>query len=263
MKLTKLLVATAFCLLFGIIATAYLLQQDLLSNILYLIAPFLAICCGVYTVRTFKLSNITGQIFGLLTAGLTSFFIGELLFFYYQFISHSSPFPSAADFFYLLGYPLMFAGFIRAAFNHRVRWHNFSKLYLFSILLLLAVLAILVAYFGVYLAYNPGDSGASNFISIAYGIGDLILIVPSLFILKIIMDFRGGKLFNSWVMILIALAFMLSGDLMFAIYRNSYTALKFPYTLIDLAYVANYLLFGFSFFYTAHTIRQLNLRLKK
>ena len=260
---SKTFVAVSFSALFIVTTVAYFLHYNLLSNILYLISPFAAVLMGIYAARTFKLSNNTGQVFGLLTAGLACFFIGELIFFSYQFIFHINPFPSVADVFYIAAYPLLFAGFFKAIFTHRVRWHDFSKLYLAMILLLLVALAVLVSYFGVYQAYSPGDTGLSNFISIAYGVGDLIIIIPSLFVLKIVLDYRGGKLFNSWVMMLMALSFLLAGDLLFGIYRDSYNALLWPYTLIDLTYVASYLLFAFSFFYTAATVKELRSRLKK
>lgn len=249
--------------LFISIAGAYILEHTLTANILYQLAPLFAIGCGLYAIHTFKLSNISGQIFALLTAGITCFFIGELIFFYHQFISHTEPFPSAADFFFLLGYPFLFIGYVRAAFNHQVKWKNFGKLNFGSVFVFLILLAVLVGYFGVYKAYAPGDSVAANFISIAYGIGDLIIIAPSLFIIKIILDFKGGKLFYSWLLMLAGLASLLVGDLLFAYYRDHYNELIFPYTLIDLAYVAEYIFFGFSFWYTASTIKDLQTRLKK
>lgn len=256
-------VSLLLLILFVDIAAAYVMHRPLLSNVLYLNPPMLAVIAGIYAVHTFHWSNSTGKVFALLTAGLACFWIGEILFFLNQFVFHTNPFPSVADVFYIAAYPLLFAGFIKAALNQSVKWHNLSKFYLFFILLLLISLSVLVAYFGVYQAYKPEESTLSNLISMAYGIGDLIIIIPSLFILKIIMDFRGGKLFYSWVLMLAALMSLLAGDLLFGIYRNQYTSLISPYTFIDLAFTASYLLFTFSFFYTASIIHEMNVRLKK
>lgn len=258
----KTIVALSLSALFLATAAAYLAHRPLMYNILYLIAPLTAIIAGIYAVRTFKLSNNTGQVFALLTAGLSCFFIGELLFTSYQYVFHIDPFPSVADIFYIAAYPLLFAGFAKAIFNHRVKWHNFSKVFLLLIITFLMSLGVLVAYFGVVKAYSPGDTFLSNAISIAYGLGDLIIIIPSLFILKVVMDFRGGKLFYSWVLMLIALICFLAGDLLFGIYREPYGDLVWPYPLIDLTYVAAYLLFAFSFYYTAVTVQELGLKLK-
>jgi len=250
--------------LFLVTLELYLLRySDFVGNIFYLMSPFLAVCFGIYAFLTYRISNAHGQALGLIGLGLLFFFVGDFIFFWYQFVSHTNPYPSMADVFYLTAYPLLFAGFIREATVHKVNWRNFNKLVLILIILILLFLAIIVSYFGVYLAYTAGDSKLSNFISIAYGVGDLILIVPSLFILKIALDYRGGKLFYSWALMLLGLMSMLTGDILFAIFKNSYTALVWPYTLIDIAYVASYLLFAYSFYYTGRVIKDLHQKMIK
>jgi hypothetical protein len=260
----KNLAMLLFALLFIIIAIVYVFQySQLLGNILFLVPPVLAVVCGSYAVRTYHPTNVHGKSIALLTGGLFCFFIGELLFFLFQFVFHTNPFPSVADVFYLAAYPLLLAGFLQEISLHKVNWHNFNKLVLALMLLLLLSLAFIVAYFGVFLAYNPGDPVMNNIIATAYGVADLILIVPSLFILRITLDYRGGALFNSWVLILLALILMMAGDILFAIFKNRYATLVWPYTLIDLAWTGSYLFFAYSFFYTAATIKELNSKLLK
>jgi hypothetical protein len=262
--ISKKLVVELFTVFFIVISAIYVFQlSDLVGNILYLIPPFLAFIAGLYAVRTYRLSNGHGQVMGLLTAGMLCWLIGEILFFYFQFISHNTPFPSIADAFYLVGYPLIFAGLTKEILIHKVDLKNFNKLYLTLVIMLVIVLIVIVSYFGVYKAYDQTQTFLSNAISIAYGIGDLILIVPGLFILKIALDYAGGKLYNSWVLILLGLIATLGGDILFAIFRKSYTKLVWPYTLIDLFYIISYLLFSYSFFYTATTIRSLHAKLVK
>ena len=262
--ISKKLVAVLFSALFVVIAIIYLFQlSDLLGNTLYLIAPFLAVITSLYAVRTYRLNNGHGQVMALLSAGLICWLIGETLFFLFQFVWHTSPFPSVADVFYLVAYPLIFAGLVKEILIHKVSLHDFNKLFMTLVVLLLIVLAVIVAYFGVHKAYTPGASFWSNSISIAYGLGDFFLIVPCLFVLKIALDYQGGKLYTTWILILLALMFMLTGDILFAVFRNQYDTLVFPYTLIDLAYVMSYLCFAYSFFYTAATIRELHAKLIK
>ncbi len=250
--------------LYALIIIVYLFQlSDVLGNTLFLVPPFIATIYGLYAVRTYRLANTHGKSMALLTAGLLCFFIGELLFFLFQFVFHINPFPSVADIFYLLAYPLMMAGLVKEISLHQISWHDFNKLALVLILLLLATLSFIVIYFGVFVAYNPGDPFINNLIATAYGVADLLLIVPSLFILNMTLDYRGGKLFNFWALILLALIFMLTGDILFAIFNNKYTELVWPYTMIDLAWVTSYLLFAYGFFYTATTIKELKLKLRQ
>src|SRR3989344_2759295 len=251
---SKTLLGSFLVAVFALTAIVYVFKfSNLAGNVLFLISPFMAVIAAISAVRTYQLSNNHGRIIALLSAGLLCWFIGEFIFFLFQFVWHIEPYPSIADIFYLAGYPLLFAGLIKEIRDHKVSWHNFNKLTLTFIVLLLLLLSIIVLYFGVFLAYTAGDPVMSNLISTAYGIGDLILIVPSLFILKIALDYRGGKLYNSWMMILSALMLMLTGDILFAIFKDNYSDLLWPYTLIDLLYVASYLLFAYSFFYTAAT----------
>lgn len=250
--------------LYIIIAIVYLLKfSHLLGNILFLIPPLIAVVSGLYATQTYRLANTHGKAMALLTAGLLCFFIGELLFFLFQFVFHTNPFPSVADVFYLSAYPLLMAGLVKEITLHPISWHDFNKLALVLILLLLAALSFIVIYFGVFVAYSPGDPFISNLIATAYGVADLLLIVPSLFIMNMTLDYRGGKLFNFWALILLALLFMLAGDILFAIFKNKYTELVWPYTLIDLAWVTSYLLFAYAFFYTATAIKELNLKLRQ
>lgn len=247
-----------------LIAAVYLLNfSELTNNILFLTAPLLAVLAGLYAINTYRLSNGRGQVMGLMTAGLACWLIGETLFFMFQFVWHIDPYPSVADIFYLLGYPLIFAGLTKEMLIHKVELHNFNKLYFTLVVLILVGLAVIVSYFGVVLAYDSAEPFMSNAISIAYGINDLILIVPGLFILKIALDYKGGKLYNTWILILVAMLCMLGGDILFAIFKKQYEDLLWPYTLIDIGYVSCYLLFTYSFFYTASTIRELHAKLIK
>lgn len=259
----KASVALGSALLWIGISAVYLLQlSHVLANTLFLLPPFLSVIAGAYAVRTYRLSNIHGKSIALLTIGLGCFFIGELLFFLFQFVLHTKPFPSGADVFYLAAYPFLFAGLRNEISSHPISWRGFNKLVLVLVVLLLAALSIIVLYFGVYLAYSPGDPLINNSVAIAYGVADLLLIVPSLFILNLTLDYRGGKLFNFWVMVLLALIFLLAGDILFAIYHDKYTALLWPYTLIDVTWVSSYLLFAYGFFYTAATIKELGGKLR-
>ena len=261
---SKQLLFGGFSLLFVVIALVYVLQSSrLLGNILFLIPPLLAVLAGLYAARTYHFGNVHGKAMALFAAGLLCFFTGEFIFFLFQFVFHTDPFPSIADAFYLAAYPLLLAGFVTEIKFHKVRWQDFNKLILMLMVLLMLALAVIVSYFGIYLAYDSGASFASNAIAIGYGIADLVILVPSLFILKMALDYRGGKLFNAWALLALAIVLMMAGDILFAIFNDQYTALNWPAPLIDLVWVASYLVFAYSFIYIAATIKELRLRLQK
>ena len=95
-----------------------------------------------------------------------------------------------------------------------------------------------------------------------YGIGDLILVIPAIFILKVTLDFKGGQLFKTWMAIFLALLCFLIADVLFAIYSDQYSDLEPAATQIDLIFIAGYLLFTYSFYNMAYSIKGLQSRLK-
>lgn len=263
----KLALALAI-IFFGFTAGMYLLQEkevttSLQSNVPYLAAAIISVISGLAALKIFHLSSKEGVVLALLTAGLACFTLGELIFFYFQYIAETDPFPSVADVFFILGYPLIFWALVKEVKHNKVSWRDFSKKMLALIILFCLALTAFVAYFGIYLAYDADATLIENVVAMAYPVGDLILIVPIFLILKVAVDFKGGKLFYSWMMIFIALLGLLAGDILFAIFYDQYSEAIFPYTLIDFTWVAMYLLFAYSFYFTTQTIRQLQSTLRK
>ena len=257
-------VAIIFAVIYSAIAGVYFANTSTkLQGTIFLLPPLLATVMGLYAAGTYKLRNIHGKSMAFLAAGMAFFFIGETLFFMYQYVFHKMPFPSVADVFYLLAYPLILAGLMIEVKMHKPRLSEFNRTTTTVMGGILVALVAVVTYFGIYKAYDPDATFLANWIATSYGIADLIIIVPAMYVLKLAFDFKGGKLFNSWIMIFFAMLFMLSGDILFASYSTQYSDSIWPYTLIDLCWVASYLLFGYSFFYTASVLRELRQKLVK
>jgi hypothetical protein len=256
--------ASIFIATFLFIGGFYLSRTNSqIESVLFLFPPLLAAILGLYAANTYKLENIHGRSTAFLAAGLGFFFIGELLFYFYQFVFHKMPFPSVADVFYLLAYPLLLWGLLIEVKMHKPKLSEFSKRALTVMITLLLVLTAIVSYFGIYKAYDSSSSFLANVIGMGYGVADLIILVPTMYVLKLAFQFRGGKLFNSWMLIFFAILFMLAADILFASYNDQYSAGTWPYNLIDLLWTASYLLFGYSFFYTASALKELHNKFLK
>ncbi len=220
----------------------------LITNILYLIPPFLAVISGVSATVSYSLESPRGKTLLFLTLGLLSFFIGEAIWFYLRIILNIDPYPSVADIFFLSGYPLLLFALLNELKLHRLNLKAMSKFTKALLAVLVVLLSLIVFYFGVFLAYMPAASFLENFFALSYGIGDLILIIPALLVLKTTLDYGQGRLFGPWMFIFHGFVFTLVGDLLFAIYYNQYKNLVWPYTLIDLAWIISYLCFTYGFF---------------
>lgn len=254
--------AVIFSAIYVAIAGAYLASTNSkLQGIIFLFPPLLAALLGFYAANTYRLENTHGKTMAWLASGMALFFVGELLFFLYQYVFHKTPFPSIADVFYLTAYPLIFLGLMNEVRTHKPKLSEFNKQTLAIMLAVLTAVIAIVSYFGIYKAYDETATGLANFIAISYGLADLIILVPAMYVLKLAFDFKGGKLYNSWMMVFFAILFMLAGDIMFALYPDQYSAGTWPYNLTDLLWTASYLLFGYSFLYTASVLRELRQKL--
>lgn len=252
------LAAIGFLSFYAIISAIYLAKvSNEFQGILFLIPPLLATILGFYAAKTYEFRNVHGRSMLFMALGLGFFFIGELIFFLFQYVFNMDPFPSVADVFYLTAYPLLLFGFITEIRIYKPRLSDFNTSFLSVALPIIALVGALVVYFGIIKVFDQDASFWSNWIAMSYGVADLILLIPSVFILKLALGFSGGKLFNSWMMIFYAVLFMLAGDLLFALNSDNYSTGAYPYTLIDLLWTASYLLFGFSFFYTASVLKEL------
>ena len=255
-------VAMIFGAIYLAIGAVYLSRaSNELESAIFLLPPLLAAVLGFYASSIYKLENIHGKTMAWLGSGLTLFFIGELLFFLYQFVFHKTPFPSVADVFYLLAYPMLLAGLLIEVKMHKPKLSEFNKQALAIITLIFLSLLGVVCYFGIYNAYDAKASTLANIIGMSYGVADLIILVPVIYVLKLAFQFRGGKLFVSWMLIFCAMIFMLAGDIFFASYNDQYSAGTWPYNLIDLFWTASYLLFGYSFYFTASSLKELRAKL--
>lgn len=255
-----------FLALFGLIGLTYSTRvggsyNSLLTNVLSLVPPLLAAGYAARAAHTYKTSTPHGRAIFLISAGLLFWFIGEAAFFTFQFIVAINPYPSIADISYMTGYVLIGVGLLMEMQTSGARLRDFNQYIQFLIGLIMGILALAVLYFGVFLAYVPSDPPLNNLAAIGYGAVDLVLILPTLYVMKMAVDYRGGKLFISWALLLIALLLNLLGDLMFAIYRDPYTALEWPYNMIDIVWAASYLLFAYSFVNTSAAVRAVRKKI--
>src|SRR5919109_4447375 len=110
----------------------------------------------------------------LIAAGQFLFVAGDVLWAVYEFALHIDPFPSAADVFYLAGYPLLAAGVVRLVRVHR-RGGDLGALIDGSIIAIGAGLLAWVFLIDPYVEDHT-LSGLELAISVAYPLGDILIL---------------------------------------------------------------------------------------
>ncbi|MFA6027390.1 MAG: hypothetical protein WC752_00485 [Patescibacteria group bacterium] len=250
MKKTILL-SLAISLLFIICCAAYfvrLLNEEFANTVealIYLVPPLIAVIAGIYAVSKYQITNITGKTLALFTIGFLSWFIAEVLWAILKNILLIDAFPSCADIFYLAAYFFIFAGLITYLKISYIAW-NVKKVIIAVILFLF--LGNIVGYYGVYEAYDTTASFLENFFSIVYGVADLFLVFILVIALIMATEYHTGKIFLTWLFILFGFIFMISADILFAVYYEEYEEWLAPYRYMDFLWMASYLCFGYALF---------------
>jgi hypothetical protein len=213
---------------------------------LYLLFPVGAALVGLYASRIYGFRSANGRAILLITGGLVCWGIGESIGYSLQSYMGGAPFPSMADFFYLVGYPLFAAGIYQGFITSGIKLKQVKKSLLIAVLLVSLVLAVLVGYFGVYQAYDPTADLAANIVAIFYGLADLVLIVLSLLTILVASEYGDGKLASFWKTIALGFFLFLIADILFAMYGDQYSGDIQPYTYIDLIWIAAYMFLAYA-----------------
>ncbi len=188
--------------------------EKIISSLGLIIIQFLVAIYGFYLARH-KLIDIRIRR-GWIFLGLAAFsnVIAECLWYYYESVLGINPFPSLADFFYLLYYPLTLIGVLLLPFKPLKRVEFF--IYLFD--LSIVMLAVTMIYWYFILAPNQVifEGGWESINAIAYPIGDLLLFAGVAALIQ-----RNTEKISRWTSIFIATSVLIMAvpDSYFAYYE--------------------------------------------
>ncbi len=150
----------------------------------------------------------------LLGAGLTSMSVGQFLLLSYQYWTGASPFPSPADFWFVLSYPLIIMALVSFGVTYTRSGFSAAGLKSFAIIM---VIAVAVIAWPVLMPVATSNAGPlSKALNLAYPSLDLLLMVPVAVLLRITGRFRGGAVWPIWLSLLVGFVFVAAGDILFA-----------------------------------------------
>jgi len=231
--------------------------ESLANNIWNIASPLFAAICGTMAVKVYGMSNPHAKALAFLALGVFFWFLGDFIWFILEYFYNKNPFPSAADYFYLLAYLMLLIGLIQEVRSNSIKWTNGKALLAIVISLLFG---LIVFYFGIVLAYDPDQTLLNNLIAISYGIGDLVLIIFSVAILMITLGYQKGRLFLPWLYILVGFTLILTADILFAIFREEYENFSVVRNL-DLGWISGFLFLSLGFFSIGNAIKEARKKL--
>lgn len=160
------------------------------------------------------------RIWGSVALGLSLWTLAEMIWAFYTFVQQEIPYPSAADFLWLAGYPVLFAALLWRYRGLRVR-ASLTQVILVGLFTLFSALYLLFLLFWPLVQSWLGEFTASLILALAYPLLDLPLISLSIMIGLALGE---GKFGAPWGWLAVSFFFRLLSDIGFAyaIWVNGY-----------------------------------------
>ena len=184
-------------------------------------AAVIAVACvfAALCAWRFERGNPVRGSWSLLAVGLFVLTLGEATEAFYVVVRHlDDPFPSLADVFFLLAYPLLLAAFV--TFVRAYRESGFPVASRQSRFVAAAV-ATSAASGAAVLAPVLGSEAplVERLISGGYVVLDFVLLIPIFMLMRTTWRFRGGGIWKVWAGVLFGFVFTSVGDLFFAYFQ--------------------------------------------
>lgn len=212
---------------------------------------FLIVAAMVSTriVGEFEPGTPSRTAWSLLSAGLIALCLGQACFVYYQFVQKiETPFPSLADVFFVVSYPLLIAAlamFLRAYSASGFPLGPASERLWLAAGVTLVCLAIGYPIL-MPLVREPGEP-LETLLNLLYPILDFLLLIPAVLLIRISLRFRGGAVWKVWATLLGGFVFLCAADTLFAYFSQlGRTDLV---DLVDATYLLAYGFFGLGVLY--------------
>ena len=214
------------------------------TDVMYIPIAGIFVASAAMMVLRFGRTGSHGKAWLFILGAAISWFLAETLWTVFELAYNENPFPSVADVFYLIGYPLFFAFLVY--YLKPIR-NAISKKMLVTAIIISASVAVPSMY--IAYSFDPTTTLTENVLSTAYPIGDAVILVPAL--IGISLFFRGEVSF-SWSLVCIGIIFFAAGDIgfQFTTFTNTYYTghpvdilLMWSYIMFTFGVIDNYRIF--------------------
>lgn len=255
----KFYLIALLAVIYALMLVSYLLTKgsSLLTDISYVLPSLVCSISGFYLLKFYGIGKINSLSVLLIVTGFVFWLVAEILWILLGYLD-LSPSLSIADFFYLIAYPFMAAGFWLEIKKGKINWTAKKIAAVFPFLL---VLFYFTVYYGIVGSYDPELPLLENVVAMSYGVGDTVLSVMIMLILMVIREYRGGKIFFPWFHTLIGMVLFVAADILYAVYYTAYMEGLWPYRAFDFLWGLAYLFFAYGFFSLGFIIKDVQDKL--
>ncbi|MFW9906829.1 MAG: hypothetical protein ACFFFH_21170, partial [Candidatus Thorarchaeota archaeon] len=189
-------------------------EAYIFQDVVTIASAFLAFLFLLCVAILYKPSTKAGKVWLLFSLGYLAWTIGETIYSYYELFTDIAPFPSMADFFYLIAFLPISIGLILQARLIKIQLSTQEKIIIILLFITISMIVIIaVILLPIQEAYPiPEEEKFAYFIGMLYPICDLILI---LCVLIVFFKLRHGKITVAWILLLVGFLFDTIGDILF------------------------------------------------
>lgn len=262
----KVIVGWGMAVIFVLAVAAHILFRDpaafpYLRSLSALPISILTLTATLFVTRMYGWHNAHGKAFALLSFGLLCVILGTTT----QSVSLlrlADVSPALANNFYLLGYFIIFPALAIEFFLQGPNWKRINRAFLLWSFLFLCIAGGVLGYVA-FSAYNPSLPLQGNLAAVVYPFFDFNLALLTVFTLKLVREYRGGALASGWMFFAFAIGTFLVGDTFFALYSDEFLRGIWPYTMINVLWLAGYLFAAYGSFTIGNALHLAQQRLRR
>jgi hypothetical protein len=165
-----------------------------------------------------KGGNPASRAWLIMGLGLTFFSLGQATLTWYQTRTGAAPFPSAADIWFMISYPLLILAL--AAFITAYVRSGFPAEGWMAIAAVVAIVATLAGWPLLQPIARTPAAPMAKALNLAYPALDLMMLVPAAVLLWLTSRFRGGAIWHIWLALIIGILATAFGDIAFAYFST-------------------------------------------
>lgn len=189
--------------------------------------------------RTMPTSHRLGMAWLFFALAQLVYTLGDIIWMVLELVLHTSPYPSTADIFYLLNYPLFMAGAFLITERNSIMVEYFERSLDILITLVAAVLGMWLFLVEPMLSMAISQTPLLSILTVAYPAGDIVLFISLIWLFN-----RDPKRFST-----IPMLFMFIGIVATMIFDTIYSYQSYIGTyksggVIDLGWILSYLMIG-------------------
>lgn len=156
----------------------------------------------------------------LLSLGLLSTFVGQLSLAPAQLVRNETPFPSVADVYFVLSYPLLIAALVVLLKAYREAGFPIGSTgERVAILAGVGAIAAIAAVLVLRPVAATSGPALDRVLTVAYPVLDLVLLLPLALLLRVALRLRGSHAGEVWLLLLGGFVCLAAGDICFAYFQ--------------------------------------------